>query len=459
MHSISQHECNENAQNKKSVKAFQATKEQPSRTVVHAKLEMTTPDSPEEVEADAAANDIVQGGKISRSIFAGSAGGGISVSSQMEGRLNSMQGGGQVMPDGLRNMMERGFNRDFSQVRLHTDSEAASLSSSIHAKAFTHGNDIYFNQGQFSPNTSEGQKLMAHELTHVVQGSGKVGRELDFSGKPMNEYYKRSDGSLAELPVLQTVSVDLYKYMSMNVEGEVTDYEAIIRKDMDKTLEVVNYCIEYLENMDDKNADVFNDYFNMPSRTKYVLEIYRKIKNVIEKRRIYFSISLIDKKYAFVYQNDGRYAIALTNSYFQQSDSERVNTLVHELAHEVDNNIIDVAYGIDNVRGLSGTESAIANASNYGFFAESFLSQKEFNEKILDEMFHTNNWDLKLNSQKLFNLSPFLFHDFKDTPIDKDPSLISPPVEPSDTSVKIPEFNWLIYPGFDPMSLKFWFKF
>ena len=179
MHSISQHECNENAQNKKSVNAFYATKEQPSRTVVHAKLEMTDPDSTEEVEADAAANDIVQGGKIARSIFAGGAGGGISVSSQMEGRLNSMQGGGQVMPDGLRNMMERGFNRDFSQVRLHTDSEAASLSSSINAKAFTHGNDIYFNQGQFSPNTSEGQKLMAHELTHVVQGGGKIARERD----------------------------------------------------------------------------------------------------------------------------------------------------------------------------------------------------------------------------------------------------------------------------------------
>ena len=188
MHSISQHECNENAQNKKSVNAFYATKEQPSRTVVHAKLEMTDPDSPEEVEADAAANEIVQGGKIARSIFAGSAGGGISVSSQMEGRLNSMQGGGQVMPDGLRNMMERGFNRDFSQVRLHTDSEAASLSSSIHAKAFTHGNDIYFNQGQFSPNTSEGQKLMAHELTHVVQGGEKVGRMTDEEKKSRSHY-------------------------------------------------------------------------------------------------------------------------------------------------------------------------------------------------------------------------------------------------------------------------------
>lgn len=191
MHSISQHECNENAQNKKSSNTFQATKEQPSRTVVYAKLEMTNPDSSEEVEADAIANDIVQGGKIARSIFAGGAGGGISVSSQMEGRLNSLQGGGQVMPDGLRNMMESGFNRDFSQVRLHTDSEAASLSSSIHAKAFTHGNDIYFNQGQFSPNTYEGQKLMAHELTHVVQGGERVCRK---SGNEEGwEYIKEPD--------------------------------------------------------------------------------------------------------------------------------------------------------------------------------------------------------------------------------------------------------------------------
>lgn len=177
MNLVCQHECNEKAQKRNSVNAFKATMEQPSRTIVHAKLEMTNPDSQEEVEADAAANDIVQGGKIARSIFSGGAGGGMAVSSQMEGRLNSLQGCGQVMPDGLRNMMERGFNRDFSQVRLHTDSEAASLSSSIHAKAFTHGNDIYFNQGQFSPNTSEGQKLIAHELTHVVQGGEKVGRD------------------------------------------------------------------------------------------------------------------------------------------------------------------------------------------------------------------------------------------------------------------------------------------
>ena len=156
------------------------TKSHPSRTIVHPKLEMTEPGDYDEQEADAVANTIAAGGKISRKISGGGSGtSGINVSHQMERQLNQLRGGGQAMPTGLRNMMESGFGQDFSHVRLHTDSEAANLSSSIHAKAFTHGNDIYFNQGQFSPNTSEGQKLMAHELTHVVQGGKKVGRDDD----------------------------------------------------------------------------------------------------------------------------------------------------------------------------------------------------------------------------------------------------------------------------------------
>ena len=155
----------------------QSAKAYPSRTIVHAKLEMTEPGDHDEQEADAVANTIMSGAKIARKISGGGGSSGIAVSTQMESQLSQLQGGGRQMPEGLRNMMESGFGQDFSQVRLHTDSEAASLSSSIHAKAFTHGNDIYFNQGQFSPETSEGQHLVAHELTHVVQGTGKVGRE------------------------------------------------------------------------------------------------------------------------------------------------------------------------------------------------------------------------------------------------------------------------------------------
>ncbi len=165
----------------------------PSRTVVHPKLEMTEPGDADEREADAAAHDVMSG-KVFRKFSGGGAGGGMAVSSQMESQLNQLQGGGQAMPDGLRGMMERGFDRDFSQVRLHTDGEAAGLSSSIHAKAFTHGNDIYFNQGQYAPETSEGQRLVAHELAHVAQGGGKVGRiNMDSLSWPPQPVLKPSE--------------------------------------------------------------------------------------------------------------------------------------------------------------------------------------------------------------------------------------------------------------------------
>lgn len=152
----------------------------PSQTIVKAKLEMTAPADHDEIEADNAANEIINGGKISRKISEGNSSSGVRVSTAMENQLSHMQGGGQTMPHGLLSMMESGFGRDFSQVRLHTDSQAAEMSSSINAKAFTLGNDIYFNKGQFSPNTSEGQRLVAHELTHVAQNSNnRIKRNYD----------------------------------------------------------------------------------------------------------------------------------------------------------------------------------------------------------------------------------------------------------------------------------------
>ena len=76
---------------------------------------------------------------------------------------------------GLRNSqseMEQKFHADFKQVRIHSDSEAASMCDSIHAQAFAHGYDIYFNSGKYNPASSGGKELLAHELAHVVQQKG-----------------------------------------------------------------------------------------------------------------------------------------------------------------------------------------------------------------------------------------------------------------------------------------------
>jgi hypothetical protein len=86
-----------------------------------------------------------------------------------EQSLLSSKGSGSALPGDTREFMESRFNADFSGVRIHTGATAQSMSSNIHAQAFAHGNDIYFNEGKFSPHTESGGTLLAHELTHTIQ--------------------------------------------------------------------------------------------------------------------------------------------------------------------------------------------------------------------------------------------------------------------------------------------------
>jgi hypothetical protein len=79
--------------------------------------------------------------------------------------------GGQPIPDQVRAKMEAAFGTDFSDVRIHVGQEA----SSIGALAYTWGTNIHFAPGQYSPHTIQGQKILGHELWHVVQQkSGRV---------------------------------------------------------------------------------------------------------------------------------------------------------------------------------------------------------------------------------------------------------------------------------------------
>jgi hypothetical protein len=91
----------------------------------------------------------------------------------LSSRLVSTQGRGQPLPEGIRRRMERALGRDFAGVRIHTDPEAVRMNQELGSQAFTQGEDIYFNEGKFDPDSESGEHLLAHELTHVVQQSRK----------------------------------------------------------------------------------------------------------------------------------------------------------------------------------------------------------------------------------------------------------------------------------------------
>ncbi|MGY3794262.1 eCIS core domain-containing protein [Aquimarina sp. 433] len=97
--------------------------------------------------------------------------------SSIESRLHSSKGSGAPLPKDTKTQMESGFGRDFSNVRVHTDSNAKQMSQDLGAQAFTHGNDIYFNEGKFDTSSNSGKHLLAHELTHTVQQGASTVRK------------------------------------------------------------------------------------------------------------------------------------------------------------------------------------------------------------------------------------------------------------------------------------------
>jgi hypothetical protein len=161
-------------------------------TRVQAKLTVSSPDEPYEREADRVADQVMRMPEpvVQRACPACAAGGlpcpkcqeekvfaihrkadgsgDIAGASVPEGFLSNL-GPGCPLDATTRTFIEPRFGQDFSRVRVHTDARAAESARAVDARAYTLGSDIVFDAGNFNPGTPRGRRLLAHELTHVVQ--------------------------------------------------------------------------------------------------------------------------------------------------------------------------------------------------------------------------------------------------------------------------------------------------
>lgn len=85
---------------------------------------------------------------------------------------------GQPPDAATHSFMSSRFGHDFSQVRIHTDARAAESARAVNALAYTVGNNMVFGAGQFRPDSTAGKRLLAHELTHTIQQSDRIGLAL-----------------------------------------------------------------------------------------------------------------------------------------------------------------------------------------------------------------------------------------------------------------------------------------
>jgi len=147
--------------------------------VLQSKLSINEPGDKYEQQANAAADKVA--GIANRSSHRGAIADNITPVSQYKGKskirvsddltekIVSHHGGGNSLDQKTRSLMGKEFGADFSKVRIHTDPDAVDMNRALGARAFTVGADIYFNSGEFDPDTGKGKMLLAHELTHTVQ--------------------------------------------------------------------------------------------------------------------------------------------------------------------------------------------------------------------------------------------------------------------------------------------------
>jgi hypothetical protein len=98
--------------------------------------------------------------------------------------------GGAPLPEAVRKYFEPRFGRDFSQVRVHADGEAAAAARSVQARAYTLGQHIAFGAGEYAPSTDSGRRLLAHELVHVMQQESApalLQRKVDCNLEPITK--------------------------------------------------------------------------------------------------------------------------------------------------------------------------------------------------------------------------------------------------------------------------------
>ena len=123
-----------------------------------------------------------------------------------------LAGSGRLLEPGLRQEMERRFGADFSRVRIHVDTAAA---EAVQAHAFTVGNHIVFGAQQYRPHTQDGRRLLAHELTHVVQQSQNA-----FGGSEPRRTHPGTVSATSGPKLQRKVAVDKPKDLIANPTGK-----------------------------------------------------------------------------------------------------------------------------------------------------------------------------------------------------------------------------------------------
>ena len=135
------------------------------------------------------------------------------VTNDLESQITAIKGGGRPLAESERGFFEPRFGADFSRVRVHTDTRAADSARLVNAQAYTVGRDMVFGAGQYVPETTSGQRLLAHELTHVIQqGESILNRTTqEREGDGNISYQLNAIGGHSSVPCIQMYGENVHR--------------------------------------------------------------------------------------------------------------------------------------------------------------------------------------------------------------------------------------------------------
>lgn len=315
----------------------------PTQPVIQAKCDKCA----SEEEGKAVAGNTIQKKAAAHSAAIQMKDGNDTANQELSMRLRSSKGGGQSMDAKTLSEMSNGFGTDFSNVRIHTDSNAVQMNRELGSQAFTNGNDIYFNDGNYAPSSDKGKHLLAHELTHTIQ---------------------QSSGTSA--------SPEIQRY-----GGCSSTKDATIDADHSRALDWVSGAIANLASYNGttpgKVHDALRDHFGGSTSQAFG---YWVMGNLIYLRGIAWmagyqcetvggsswactSNSTLATTFWCVPFVD----IRLCPSYFTSSTSQRTTTLIHEWVHKYGCNF-DLGYEHEDDYGSNSTVTQLLNADSFANF-------------------------------------------------------------------------------------------
>ena len=270
--------------------------------LIQAKLSVSQPDDPYEEEADQVANQVMRmpEPQLQRACACGGACPRCQTDRSGEKRIHTkrvwssdlrqpevpatvydvLRSPGDPLDATTRGLMEQRLGHDFSHVRVHTDTNAAESARAVSARAYTVGGDIVFDRGYYAPATSAGKRLLAHELTHVLQqlGGDEISsfglnpgkRDPSFGGQQTARIADEAVKQIPSQPATASVAVlqgDWKDDLASEIARDLNDYVAKNPLPYKHVIEVVHFS--EARELDDNVAAVFTELQSLAQLEKF----------------------------------------------------------------------------------------------------------------------------------------------------------------------------------------------